>query len=102
MHLVQLLLPLFDNESQPIPRAHFERVASELTEHFGGLTAFTRAPAEGLWREGGDGTTRDEIVVYEVMTDALDEEWWRSYRTQIEERFAQERIVVRAQSINVL
>ena len=102
MHLVQLLLPLFDNESQPMPRAHFGRVASELTERFGGLTAHTRAPAEGLWREGGDGTTRDEIVIYEVMTDSLDTEWWRSYRTKLEERFAQDQIVVRAQQISLL
>ena len=47
-HLIQILLPLFDNGGQPFPRSDYMRVRSELTERFGGLTAFTRTPAEGL------------------------------------------------------
>ena len=101
-HLVQLLLPLFDNEGNDFPRAQFEQVARELTDRFGGLTAFTRAPAEGRWREGGDGTTRDEIIIYEVMTYPLDPGWWREYRIELEHRFAQDRIVIRAQSVTML
>jgi hypothetical protein len=30
------------------------------------------------------------------MTDALDREWWRDYREQLERRFRQQEIVVRA------
>ena len=97
MHLVQLLLPLYDNAGVPFPRAHYERVAAELTTAFGGLTAYTRAPAEGLWREGRAGTQRDEIVVYEVMAESLDRAWWRTYREALEGRFAQDRLIVRAQ-----
>ena len=101
-HLVQLLLPLYDNDGNDFPRAQFEQVARELTERFGGLTAYTRAPAEGRWRAGGAGTTRDEIIVYEVMTYPLDPGWWRDYHTQLEQRFAQDRIVIRAQSVTML
>ena len=102
MHLVQLLLPLFDNDGRDFPRAHYERVASELTERFGGLTAHTRAPAEGRWRDEGAGTARDEIIIYEVMTYPLDAGWWRDYRAQLESRFAQDHVVVRAQAITLL
>jgi hypothetical protein len=101
-HLVQLLLPLFDNEGIEFSRAHFEQVARELTARFGGLTAYTRAPAEGRWRDGDDGTTRDEIIVYEVMTYPLDPGWWRDYRGELERRFAQDHIVIRAQSVTML
>ncbi len=52
MHLVQILLPLADNRGRPFPAAMLGDVRRELTERFGGLTAFTRAPAEGFW-EGG-------------------------------------------------
>lgn len=45
MYLVQLLLPLRDNEKQAFPRAEFDRVRNELTERFGGATAFLRSPA---------------------------------------------------------
>ena len=101
-HLVQLLLPLYDNDGNDFPRAQLEQVAKELTERFGGLTAYTRAPAEGRWREGGEGTSRDEIVVYEVMTYPLDAGWWHAYRTELERRFAQDHILIRAQNVTLL
>jgi hypothetical protein len=102
MHLIQLLLPLYDNDGAAFPPARYEEVAAELTKEFGGLTAYTRAPADGLWRAGGSGTQRDEIVVYEVMADTLDADWWRGYRERLEARFAQERLVVRAQETRLL
>jgi hypothetical protein len=101
MHLIQILLPLAGNDGRRFPPDAFARVRSELAERFGGLTAFTRSPAEGLWREG-DETARDDIVVLEVMADALDTAWWADYRRSLEERFAQEVVVVRAQEIRVL
>lgn len=51
MHLVQLLLPIDDEAGQPIPRAHYDALALALTERFGGVTAYTRAPATGLWAD---------------------------------------------------
>ena len=97
-HLVQILLPLFDNEGNPQHPDHFVRVRSELTDRYGGLTAFTRAPAEGVWKDAGL-TRRDDIVVVEVMVPRLLATWWRSYRTDLEARFAQDKIVIRAFNI---
>ena len=102
MYLVQLLLPLYDNEGSPFPSGMFRAVRDTLTARFGGMTAYTRAPAEGLWREEGDQTTRDDIVIYEVMTDALDERWWREWRAELERRFRQDRIVIRASESRLL
>jgi len=78
VHLVQILLPLYHNAGAPLPRALYDRVRGELAGRFGGLTAFTRAPAEGHWRTEGE-TKRDDIVVFEVMTESLDLAWWRAY-----------------------
>ncbi|MBY0231951.1 MAG: hypothetical protein K2W96_21925 [Gemmataceae bacterium] len=102
MHLIQILLPLKDNEGVPHPPSLFAAVADELAERFGGLTAHTRAPAEGLWKPGGDGTVRDEIVVYEVMAEKAERRWWRGYRASLEERFRQERVVVVEQEARLL
>ena len=99
MNLVQILLPVFDNEGIHQPRSHFKRVSDELTDRFGGLTAFTRAPAEGQWKDDSAGTTHDEIVVFEVMTENLDRRWWQDYRRELEKRFRQEVIVIRAQEV---
>ena len=102
MYLIHALLPLNDNEGRPHGRELFRAVAEELTERFGGLTAHTRAPAEGLWKDGSAETTRDEIAIYEVMAEELDEGWWRTYRRGLEQRFRQERVVVRAQEVRLL
>jgi hypothetical protein len=102
MHLVQLLLPLYDNKGQEVDHEQFRRVRAELTGRFGGLTAFTRAPAEGLWRPEGEPTQSDDIVVFEVMVTALDKAWWQNYRGVLERCFRQEKIVVRAHSVTLL
>jgi hypothetical protein len=101
-HLVQLLLPLYDGDGEPFAQAHYEDVSRELTERFGGLTAYVRAPAQGLWKERPGETRRDDIVVYEVMVEALDAGWWLRYREGLERRFHQDELVVRAQEIRRL
>jgi hypothetical protein len=101
MHLVQILLPLYDNAGAPFGEELYTKVRSELAERFGGLTAFTRAPAQGLWKSDGK-TTHDDIVVFEVMAAEIDKEWWGNYRTALETAFRQDTIVVRAQDVTVL
>lgn len=95
MYLIQFLLPLRDNEGRPFHRADFERVRAELIERFGGVTAFLQSPASGAWKDEGE-TTHDEMVLLEVMSDTLDRGWWKGYRAELERRFRQEAIVVRA------
>ena len=102
MHLVQLLLPVYDNGGKGFPAELYAVVRRELTERFGGLTAYTRAPAQGLWSDDHGSPKRDDIVVYEVMTDSLDREWWRQYRQKLERRFAQDELVVRSQEVERL
>ena len=103
MFLVQILLPLYDNDGREVPQLEFRRVTSEISDRFGGLTAFTRAPAEGVWRESEAAQhVHDDIVVFEVMVEALDRDWWVSYRRDLERRFRQSKIVIRAQQIEQL
>jgi hypothetical protein len=101
MHLVQILLPLADNDGRRFDSAAYAQVRTELAGRFGGITSFTRAPAEGMWKEGGH-TNRDDIVVFEVMARDLDRPWWERYRAELEERFRQEAIVVRAIKVEML
>ena len=102
MTLVQILLPLYDGERKPLPRDAFARVREELTERFGGLTAYTRSPAEGRWKQDEQHVEADDIVVFEVMVRHLGQAWWRAYREELQRRFAQNVIIIRAQEIQVL
>jgi hypothetical protein len=80
----------------------FHRIRRELTEHFGGVTAFMRSPAIGLWADETGVVRRDEVVSFEVMSETLDRDWWRGYREKLAQRFRQEEIVVRATSFERL
>jgi hypothetical protein len=95
MHVVQILLPLSDNRGQPFSASLLGEVREELISRFGGLTAYTRAPAEGVWAHGG-GRQRDNIAVVEVMVQSLDAGWWRDFRQRLERLLDQEALVIRA------
>ena len=95
MRLIQILLPTRDNEGEVFPPSLFARVRAELTEACGGVTAYVRAPATGLW-DDGDRVVQDDILIYEVMADAPDPDWWQGYRRTLEERFRQDEIVIRS------
>ncbi len=101
MHIIEILLPLYGNDGRRFGHEPFAAVREELVVRFGGLTAFTRSPAEGLWEDEGE-VTRDEIVIFEVMAETLDRGWWADYRRQLEQRFAQDTIVVRAHEVHIL
>lgn len=93
--LVQWLLPLADNQGQRFPRAMFAEVRRELTERFGGVTAYPHSPAVGLWEDDGD-VQRDELVLFEVLVAQYDRAWWATYRRDLCRRFGQEEILMRA------
>lgn len=102
MHLVQLLLPVYDNEGRRISDDTFAKVRRELTAEFGGVTAYLRSPATGLWQRESGEVDRDEMVMFETMVDRLDLEWWKRYRRELEGRFSQDVIVARAIAMSQL
>jgi hypothetical protein len=101
MHVVEIFLPLTRKDGTPQPNVRFGEVRRTLVERFGGLTAFTRSPAEGLWEDDGS-VEHDRIVIFEVMDRDLDEGWWRDYRGKLEEWFEQDEVLVRASAVKRL
>jgi hypothetical protein len=102
LHLVQILLPLFDNAGKAFPDRKYRDVTHELTDRFGGVTAYTRAPAEGRWQDDADRVRHDDIVVLDTMVERLDRSWWAAYRVALQATFEQDEIVVRAMPIEKL
>ena len=100
-HLVQVLLPLDDNSGNRFPPAAFDDVKRELSDRFGGVTAFMQASAEGVWADGGE-QERDRVVIFEVMADDFEGGWWKRYRKALELRFAQDVIIVRSWPITLV
>jgi hypothetical protein len=101
MHLLEIFLPLADKSGSPFPKSIYDAVEKELTDKFGGMTAYPRAPASGVWKKGGREEL-DELIVYEVMSKDVDFEWWRSYRKKLENDFEQDRILIRSHQLEIL
>jgi DNA-directed RNA polymerase beta subunit len=101
MNLIQILLPLCNNQGRMFKASKYKKVKATLASRFQGLTAYSRVAAEGLWRVG-KSVKRDDIVVYEVMTKSFNQKWWKKYRRALEAIFEQESIVIRVQKIEVL
>jgi hypothetical protein len=102
VYLIQLLLPVRDENDRPFPKDLYDALARELADRFGGVTAYTRSPAAGLWEEEPGRTVRDDIVVYEAMAESLNESWWAELRSRLEREFRQDELVVRAQEMRRL
>ena len=101
MYLVEILLPMNDNSGRPFGAEKYAAVRGHLMDRFGGLTAFTRSPAQGAVAMGKQ-IVLDDIVVFEVMTEELDMQWWSIYRLHLETEFRQDDVVIRASAITLL
>ena len=102
MYRIQLLLPLYDNEGRAFASADFAHVRDELAERFGGVTAYTRSPAEGVWKDEAGGVARDNVVAFEVLTESLERGWWADYRAALAARFRQDELMITASEVERL
>jgi hypothetical protein len=102
MFLIQLLLPVFHNDGAPVSADIFEAVQQVLADRFGGVTAYSRAPAEGTWRDNSARKVQDDLLLFEVMVSEVDRTWWREFRLWLEDRFEQKEILVRSFAVDQL
>ncbi len=99
---MQILLPVTDNDGRRFDESLFADVRRELTQRFGGVTAYMRAPATGLWKAPTGHLDRDEVVIVEVMVPTLDRDWWTGYRDELARIFEQQELVIRTMAIEML
>jgi hypothetical protein len=102
VHLVQILLPSYDNAGRHFPARLYRAVEATLAEKFGGVTFYSRTAAEGTWTDKSGSEHRDDIVVVEVMVEVLDRAWWAGLTQRVKSAFRQKQLVVRAMPIELL
>jgi hypothetical protein len=98
MYRIEILLPIGQGSAF---KSLIAGISKDLTDRFGGVTAFHRSPAEGLW-DDGDDVVRDDIAVLEVMTSEVDKAWWANFRAKLEEDLGQDEIVIRSHPVERL
>jgi hypothetical protein len=102
MHLIEIFLPLNTNDGTPQPVELFRHAREQLAEQFGGVTAFTRNPAKGIELLEGNERSEDDVIVYEVMVEAVNRLWWQRYKRDLEARFQQEDILIRVTAVSLV
>ncbi|AHG49247.1 hypothetical protein RLEG12_09900 (plasmid) [Rhizobium leguminosarum bv. trifolii CB782] len=100
MHLVQMFIPAASQVGIDAEEL-IATVQHEMTERYGGATAYLNSPAEGLWSNGAR-EEEDVVVVIEVMVDDLDRTWWHQYRRKLEQLLKQKELLVRALPVETL
>jgi hypothetical protein len=100
--LIQMLLPTKSADRVAFSDDVLRLTRKELVDQFGGLTAYTRAPAAGVWTSPEGNVEEDSVVMIEVLSEEFDTSWWRRYAEKLKTRFGQESIHIRATTVLVL
>ena len=95
MQLVQIFLPLYDNNKQLFAKSLYDDLRNKLKDRFGGITFYRNTPAEGLWKDETGKTNYDELIIAEVMVKDLDKEWWKQFKRNLTQIFRQDEILIR-------
>jgi inorganic pyrophosphatase len=99
---IELFIPLINPKGKPYNEEKYNRLNATLTKKFGGLTVYSRAPVEGLWKKSAHNTITDNMIIYEVMTSTIDRIFWNSFKKYVGKEFNQEEIVIRVTDILLL
>jgi hypothetical protein len=101
MQIVEVFLPLETGCGHRIGAEVIKGIINGLADCFGGATAFTRSPADGLWKHGSS-LEKDRIVIIEVMVREVDDAWWSGYRRRLEEEFEQDEVMIRVTPCRII
>ena len=101
--LVQIFIPLYDNNGVSFPATEYLKLQTFFIEKFNGVTVYKRAPANGLWKEdSGDSPVKDDLVIFEVVTSSIDKGFWSETKMQLQRNFKQESILIRSWAVDLL
>lgn len=92
--LVQLFVPLTDQHGQAFPEHYFGELSAELKERFGGVTIYSRSPAKGIWKTENEQTSQDELLIYEVLINKKETDFWLKLKTKLEKQLKQQEILI--------
>lgn len=99
---IEIFIPVFDEKGKPFPEKFYRKIKKKLTDDFGGMTAYTQMPADGIWKDEKEKEVKDQIVVYEVMASKIDKAYWKAYKTKLSVLFKQNDLVIRQSDTGLL
>lgn len=96
MRRYDIFLPITYNDGTAIEPEKFSQVENELLAMFGALTVNSMtAPFKGIWRFGGV-EYRDDVLIFLILApdDLNTEQFFKSHKETLKERFQQKDILI--------
>jgi inorganic pyrophosphatase len=100
--LIQLFLPTIAKNGKPFPRSYYDTVREQLTDKFNGVSMYFNSKVSGVWKDEDAKLVKDELMVFEVMSDAITLDFWKSYQRSLQKQFKQESILIRCMDMNLI
>lgn len=95
MYLMQIFVPTRDNQGSTITERQFTALRSKLTDRFGGETTYARTPVEEMWKPSENSAEVDHMIIYEVVFDELEAQYWKGMKSQLEKAIRRQQIMMR-------
>lgn len=92
---VELFIPLINQQNNTSIHKKYNQLRIQLLSKFGGLTIYKRTPVEGLWNDENEKTVQDDIMIYEIMIQQVDLNYWKDLKRSLEKSLNQEEIIIR-------
>ena len=100
MREYDVYLPTTKPDGAPIDSAEIDAIKERLVQAFGGYTHL-RQRHEGAWRVGGV-TFRDEVTILRVLDDGRTEFDMGGFKKELEERLAQDAVLIVAREVKLV
>jgi inorganic pyrophosphatase len=100
--MIQLFLPVKDQNGKPFAKSLYRNLNVQLLKKFGGLTVYARSVATGFWENDNGNKVKEEVLIYEVMTAHVEEKYWKKLKSSLQEKFSQQEIMIISSQIALL
>jgi len=99
---IEVFIPLYDKEGNRFSDHLYQSVSKQLIKDFGGITAYIRSPAVGIWENSDGIQIKDDHVIYEIMVSEIDHSYWKQFKKKLELQFAQKELIIRQSEIGLI
>lgn len=100
--LIQIFLPATSTKSKSYPQDLYDQLLQKLTTKFKGATSYQKSSVTGFWKNDEGKKEKDELIIFEVMSDEFDVDFWERYKEELKKAFKQKDIVIRCFDMNLI
>lgn len=102
MYLMQIFVPYGNSADGALREEPYMNLKQELTDRFGGVTVYSRAPVKGIWKPAPGQQEADDMIIYEVLLGKPDMSYWSSLKSRLEYIFQQQEILMRYYTVSIV